>query len=100
VGPDAVSPKYGTPKCEFICQAVECREAENEPDGCLVGAHPRFGELIAARLLLPGTGFLPLSPKRIASVKQARAPVLCIITWLQIEVSQHVPVSIIEDVNL
>jgi len=70
VGPGAVSPKYGTPKCEFICQAVECREAENEPDGCLVGAHPRFGELIAARLLLPGTGFLPLSPKRIASVKQ------------------------------
>ena len=27
VGPDAVNPKYGTPKCEFHCQLAKLREA-------------------------------------------------------------------------
>eukprot|EP00873_Tetraselmis_striata_P032795 jgi/Tetstr1/453059/TSEL_040095.t1 len=70
VGPDAVSPKFGTPKCEFICQMVECHEPENAPDGCFVGAHPRFGELVAQSLLRPGPAFAPLCDKPIASVRR------------------------------
>jgi len=51
VGPDAVSPKYGTPKCEFICQLAEL------PGGGYVGAHPSLGER-AAQALLTRTSLL------------------------------------------
>ena len=45
LGADAVSPKYGTPKCEFICQLAELE------DGGYVGAHPSIGESAANALL-------------------------------------------------
>ena len=46
VGDGAVSPKYGTPKCEFICQLAELA------GGGYVGAHPSIGETAAKALLL------------------------------------------------
>ena len=45
VGPDAVNPKYGTPKCEFHCQLAKL------PGGGWVGAHPSLGEFAAVALL-------------------------------------------------
>ena len=45
VGPDAVNPKYGTPKCEFHCQLAKL------PGGGWVGAHPSLGERAAVALL-------------------------------------------------
>lgn len=45
LGADAVSPKYGTPKCEFICQLAELE------GGGYVGAHPSIGESAANALL-------------------------------------------------
>ena len=45
VGPDAVNPKYGTPKCEFHCQLAKL------PGGGYVGAHPSLGEKAAVALL-------------------------------------------------
>ena len=45
VGPDAVNPKYGTPKCEFHCQLAKL------PGGGYVGAHPSLGERAAVALL-------------------------------------------------
>ncbi|CAH0365535.1 unnamed protein product [Pelagomonas calceolata] len=45
VGPDAVNPKYGTPKCEFHCQLAKL------PGGGWVGAHPSLGEKAAVALL-------------------------------------------------
>lgn len=49
VGPDAVSPKYGTPKCEFHCQLAVL------PGGGYVGAHPLLGETAAVALLQKST---------------------------------------------
>ena len=40
VGPDAVNPKYGTPKCEFHCQLAKL------PGGGWVGAHPSLGSAL------------------------------------------------------
>ncbi|KAH8059989.1 hypothetical protein JL722_4942 [Aureococcus anophagefferens] len=51
LGADAVSPKYGTPKCEFICQLAELE------GGGYVGAHPSIGES-AANALLARTNLL------------------------------------------
>ena len=51
LGADAVSPKYGTPKCEFICQLAELE------GGGYVGAHPSIGES-AANALLARTALL------------------------------------------
>jgi hypothetical protein len=45
VGPNAVSPKYGTPKCEFHCQLAVLK------GGGYVGAHPSLGETAAVALL-------------------------------------------------
>jgi len=52
IGADAVG-KYGTPKCEFVMQALWCAEAENGA-GCWVGAHPSLGEKAALALLEGG----------------------------------------------
>lgn len=49
VGKDAVSPKYGTPKCEFIAQLLRVDELGYEP--IWVGAHPNLGERIAEQLV-------------------------------------------------
>jgi len=69
VGPDAVSAKYGTPKCEFICQLVYNLEPENAPHGCMIGAHPRLGEQAALSLVRENTVFEALSPKLIKAVR-------------------------------
>jgi DNA-binding sugar fermentation-stimulating protein len=73
VGPDATSPKFGTPKCEFILQLMYVDESafggnniktssSSKTAACLyppvwVGAHPSLGERIAKvwieRNLLP-----------------------------------------------
>jgi len=52
VGSTAVSPKYGTPKCEFISQLLcvdETKIGYSPPTW--VGAHPSLGEKIAEQLL-------------------------------------------------
>eukprot|EP00941_MAST-03F_sp_MAST-3F-sp1_P000778 g778.t1 len=53
VGPNAVSKKYNTPRCEFILSLLYCKEPENG-DGVWVGAHPSIGEKTAASLLESG----------------------------------------------
>jgi hypothetical protein len=53
-GPDAVSPKYGTPKCEFITQLLHVDESSIHPvyyPPTWVGAHPSLGERIAEECL-------------------------------------------------
>lgn len=60
VGPDAVSAKYGTPKCEFIGQLIHCLERDNEAiGGCYIGAHPTLGEELAEALVSKGLLGLP-----------------------------------------
>lgn len=59
ISADAVSPKYGTPKCEFVTHLLRCAEPEHAAlrelsgggDGCWVAAHPDLGEQVAAALL-------------------------------------------------
>lgn len=52
VGPDAVSPKYGTPKCEYIAQLLRVDETSlGYTPAVWVGAHPSLGEKIAEQLL-------------------------------------------------
>jgi DNA-binding sugar fermentation-stimulating protein len=51
VGKDAVNPKYGTPKCEFIAQLLRVDESELGYEPCWVGAHPSLGEKIAEQLV-------------------------------------------------
>lgn len=53
-GPDAVSAKYGTPKCEFITQLLLVDESWIHPvyyPPTWVGAHPSLGERIAEECL-------------------------------------------------
>ena len=52
VGPNAVNPKFGTPKCEFITQLLRVDETNlgYEPP-VWVGAHPSLGEKIAEELI-------------------------------------------------
>jgi DNA-binding sugar fermentation-stimulating protein len=49
VGPNAVNPKYGTPKCEFHAQLLRVEEDGYEPTW--VGAHPNLGERITEQLI-------------------------------------------------
>lgn len=65
VGPDAVSPKYGTPKCEFIAQLLCVDETSiGYSPPIWVGAHPSLGEKIAEQLLSPSRNCLhPHLPK-------------------------------------
>jgi DNA-binding sugar fermentation-stimulating protein len=53
VGPDAVSPKYGTPKCEFTTRLVRVDESELHSNytPTWVGGHPSLGESLAEELL-------------------------------------------------
>lgn len=60
VGPDAVSPKYKTPKCEYIAQLVYADEAQlisPQYQSTWVGAHPSLGERIAHELVKKGNLF-------------------------------------------
>lgn len=52
VGKDAVSPKFGTPKCEFIAQLLRVDESDLGYEPTWVGAHPSLGEKIAEELVL------------------------------------------------
>ncbi|VEU37588.1 unnamed protein product [Pseudo-nitzschia multistriata] len=51
VGKDAVNPKYGTPKCEFIAQLLRYDESDLGYEPAWVGAHPSLGEKIAEELV-------------------------------------------------
>eukprot|EP00521_Asterionellopsis_glacialis_P010914 CAMPEP_0195306116 /NCGR_PEP_ID=MMETSP0707-20130614/37036_1 /TAXON_ID=33640 /ORGANISM="Asterionellopsis glacialis, Strain CCMP134" /LENGTH=336 /DNA_ID=CAMNT_0040370325 /DNA_START=314 /DNA_END=1324 /DNA_ORIENTATION=- len=51
VGKDAVNPKYGTPKCEFIAQLLRVDESALGYAPTYVGAHPTLGEKIAEQLV-------------------------------------------------
>lgn len=53
LGPNAVNPKYGTPKCEFVTQLLWCDESSlnSSYTPTWVGAHPSLGETIAHSLL-------------------------------------------------
>ena len=52
VGKDAVSAKYGTPKCEFITQLVRVDDTSlGYKNACWIGAHPSLGERIAEQLI-------------------------------------------------
>lgn len=54
VGPNAVNPKFGTPKCEMISQLLYVDETRWDPvhyPPVWVGAHPSLGERVAEALL-------------------------------------------------
>jgi len=55
LGPNAVSPKYGTPKCEFVTQLLRVDEgatiSHHYGPPVWVGAHPNLGEQIAERMI-------------------------------------------------
>ena len=51
VGKDAVNPKFGTPKCEFIAQLLRVDESHLGYEPTWVGAHPSLGEKIAEQLV-------------------------------------------------
>ncbi|KAL3931770.1 MAG: hypothetical protein SGARI_004126 [Bacillariaceae sp.] len=51
VGKDAVNPKYGTPKCEFIAQLLRVDESDLGYEPAWVGAHPSLGEKLAEELV-------------------------------------------------
>ena len=53
VGPDTVG-KFGTPKCELVCQLLRCEEPENAPGGVWVSAHPAIGEKLTQALMQRG----------------------------------------------
>ena len=53
VGPDTVG-KFGTPKCELVCQLLRCEEPENAPFGVWVSAHPAIGEKLTQALMQRG----------------------------------------------
>ena len=57
VGKDAVSPKYGTPKCEFIAELLYVDELGY--DLTWVGAHPKLGEKIAEEFIKKNLLLLP-----------------------------------------
>lgn len=51
VGRNATSPKYGTPKCEFIAQLLHVDESLLGYEPAWVGAHPSLGEKVAEQLV-------------------------------------------------
>jgi DNA-binding sugar fermentation-stimulating protein len=51
VGKDAVNPKFGTPKCEFIAQLLWVDESELGYEPAWVGAHPTLGEKLTEELV-------------------------------------------------
>ena len=47
--------KFGTPKCELVCQLLRCDEPENAAmGGVWVSAHPSIGEKLVAALIRRG----------------------------------------------
>eukprot|EP00534_Pseudo-nitzschia_fraudulenta_P002502 CAMPEP_0201134924 /NCGR_PEP_ID=MMETSP0850-20130426/53134_1 /ASSEMBLY_ACC=CAM_ASM_000622 /TAXON_ID=183588 /ORGANISM="Pseudo-nitzschia fraudulenta, Strain WWA7" /LENGTH=443 /DNA_ID=CAMNT_0047405989 /DNA_START=59 /DNA_END=1390 /DNA_ORIENTATION=- len=68
VGKDAVSPKYGTPKCEFIAQLLRYDESHLGYEPAWVGAHPSLGEKIAEQLV--GRNLLGAAFPRVQSYKR------------------------------
>ena len=68
VGKDAVSPKYGTPKCEFIAQLLRYDESDLGYEPAWVGAHPSLGEKIAEQLV--GRNLLGPNFPRVKSFKR------------------------------
>jgi DNA-binding sugar fermentation-stimulating protein len=71
VGPDAVSPKFGTPKCEFIAQLLRVDESKLGYTPTFVGAHPTLGEKIAEQLI--GRNLLsPMLPKVMSFEREVR----------------------------
>lgn len=68
VGKDAVSPKYGTPKCEFIAQLLRVDESDLGYEKTWVGAHPALGEKIAEQLV--GRNLLGPAFPKVASFKR------------------------------
>ncbi len=68
VGKDAVSPKYGTPKCEFIAQLLRYDESDLGYEPAWVGAHPSLGEKIAEQLV--GRNLLGSTFPKVKSFKR------------------------------
>lgn len=68
VGKDAVSPKYGTPKCEFIAQLLRYDESDLGYEPAWVGAHPSLGEKIAEQLV--GRNLLGPTFSKVKSFKR------------------------------
>lgn len=62
--------KYGTPCCDYICQAVIIDEIENNGKKIICGAHPSLGETIVDNLLKVGQVFAPLENKKITYKKR------------------------------
>jgi len=52
VGKDAVSLKYGTPKCEYINQLLHYNESNLGYEPAWIGAHPSLEENIAEQLFV------------------------------------------------
>jgi DNA-binding sugar fermentation-stimulating protein len=81
VGPDAVSSKYGTPKCEYHAQLLYVDETHTQASStthgpitdpypsAYVGAHPSLGERVAERLIQENRLGLPA----IAQVEKQKA---------------------------
>ena len=75
LGPDAVNPKYNTPKCEFVAQLLRVDESnlDERYTPTWVGAHPSLGEIIAEKLIerhMSGLTHLPGMEKLTAMKKQ------------------------------
>jgi len=58
VGPDEVSPKYGTPKCEFSSCLVKYKNT-------WIASHPKIGEDIASNFLSVGSIYFPVHESEI-----------------------------------
>lgn len=80
LGPNALSPKYKTPKCEFIAQLLYCDESNLHPSytPSYVGAHPSLGEVIAREVLrrhTTGVAVIPGINGGVTEVKEQVAVV-------------------------
>lgn len=76
VGPDAVSPKYGTPKCEFSLKLLRVDETDLGGPSLWIGAHPSIGEKIAEALLRRGL-LAPQMPAAQEILREVRNPAGC-----------------------
>lgn len=84
LGPNAVNPKYNTPKCEFVAQLLLVDEQAISPNypPVWVGAHPSLGEAIAEEVItrhvdkgsgLPGMGSIESFQKQVTISSHSRA---------------------------
>jgi len=71
LGPNAVSPKYGTPKCEFVAQLLLVDESNLSAKyvPTWVGAHPSLGEKLVEKMLNKRllNDALPIKPTQFQS---------------------------------